>query len=135
MPSSLRWLALLVAASVFAAVAAGGVMYAQARSRTRTMAEQITGGSSKAGRVAIATYGCGSCHVISGVSGALGEVGPPLTGIATRAEIAGHLPNDPAAMVRWLMHPQAIAPGNGMPEQGVSEAEARDMSAYLYTLK
>lgn len=135
MPSSLRWLALLFAASVFTAVAAGGVMYAETRARTRTMAEQITGGSMKAGRTAIAAYGCGSCHVISGISGARGEVGPPLAGIATRAQIAGHLPNDPDSMVRWLMHPQAVAPGNGMPEMGVSQREARDMAAYLYTLK
>jgi cytochrome c2 len=113
----------------------GGVIYAESRTRTRTMAEQITGGDSNVGRHAIAAYGCGSCHVIPGVVGANGAVGPSLAGIATRAEIAGHLPNDPQAMQRWLIHPQRIAAGNGMPEQGITQAEARDMAAYLYTLK
>jgi cytochrome c2 len=135
MPSSLRWLALLFAASVFAAVASGGVMYAETRSRTRTMAEQISGGSVTAGKTAVAAYGCGSCHVIPGISGATGAVGPPLAGVATRAQIAGHLPNDPRSMQRWLMHPQGVAPGNGMPDMGVPATDARDMAAYLYTLK
>ncbi len=135
MSSSLKWLALLVAASVVAAVVAGGAMYVQARTRTRIMAEQATGGSSKAGRVAIERYGCGSCHVIPGVAGATGTVGPDLGGVAMRTTVAGRLPNDPLAMVRWLEHPQAVVPGNGMPEQGVSARDARDMAAYLYTLK
>jgi mono/diheme cytochrome c family protein len=30
------------------------------------------------------------------------------------------------------MHPRAISAGTAMPELGVSEAEARDMAAYLY---
>ncbi|WP_428970428.1 c-type cytochrome [Sphingomonas sp. Xoc002] len=37
-------------------------------------------------------------------------------------------------MTRWLMHPQRMRPGTGMPEQGPSEAEARAIAAYLYTL-
>ncbi|MEH3121359.1 MAG: c-type cytochrome [Sphingomonas phyllosphaerae] len=135
MPASLKWLAGLFAASVVAAIVAGGAMFAQSRTRTRIMAEQVSGGSSAAGRVAIAAYGCGSCHVIPGIAGANGQVGPPLTKIAVRASIAGKLPNDPAAMTRWLEHPQAVVPGNDMPEQGVTRRDARDMTAYLYTLK
>lgn len=135
MPASLRWLALLAAAAVSTAIVSGGMIYAGSRERSRVMAEQIAGGDSKAGRRAIADYGCGGCHVIPGISGANGAVGPALAGIATRAEIAGHLPNDPDAMVRWLMHPQRVAPGNGMPEQGVTDRQARDMAAYLYELR
>lgn len=37
--------------------------------------------------------------------------------------------------MRWLEHPQRVVPGNGMPEQGVSGRDARDMTAYLYTLR
>jgi cytochrome c1 len=69
------------------------------------------------------------------VSGANGKVGPDLTHVGARAEIAGTLANDPELMVRWLMHPQALKPGSGMPEQGVTERDARDMAAYLYTSK
>lgn len=135
MPASLKWLCVLFVGSVLAAVVAGGTMYAQSRARTRIMAEQISGGNSRAGRMAIAAYGCGSCHVIPGIAGARGQTGPALGKIALRATIAGKLANDPAAMARWLEHPQAVIPGNGMPEQGVTRREARDMTAYLYTLK
>ncbi|MBB3693804.1 cytochrome c family protein [Sphingomonas sp. BK580] len=135
MSASLKWLALLVAASVLAAIAAGAGLYAETRARTRVMAEQVSGGSVAAGRAAIQRYGCGSCHVIPGVPGAAGAVGPALGKLAARATVAGRLRNDPAALALWLRHPQAVVPGNGMPEQGVTERDARDMTAYLYTLK
>ncbi|MDR6787146.1 cytochrome c2 [Sphingomonas sp. BE138] len=135
MPASLKWLGALVAASVLAAALAGGAMVAQRRAYTRVMAEQVSGGSSAAGRVAIVGYGCGSCHVIPGIAGASGQVGPALGKVAVRATIAGKLPNTPDAMMRWLEHPQRVVPGNGMPEQGVSGRDARDMTAYLYTLR
>ncbi len=41
----------------------------------------------------------------------------------------------PAADVAWLTAPQSIAPGSAMPNMGVSDGEARDMAAYLYTLR
>lgn len=134
MPASLKWLALLFGATVLAALIAGIAMYAGTRTRSRIMAEQVSGGDSKAGRRAIAAYGCGSCHVIPGVPGAKGVVGPSLDKLAIRATIAGRLPNAPAAMEHWLRHPQTVVPGNGMPEQGVTARDARDMTAYLYTL-
>ncbi|MBB3345675.1 cytochrome c family protein [Sphingomonas sp. BK069] len=135
MPASLKWLALLLAASVLAAMAAGAVMYAETRARTRVMAEQVSGWTVTAGRAAIARYGCGSCHAIPGVAGASGSVGPSLAKVAVRASIAGRLPNDAEAMALWLRHPQAVTPRNGMPEQGVTRSDARDITAYLYTLK
>jgi len=135
MPSSLRWLAALLALSVAAAVAGGAVLYVQARARTQTMAEAISGGHVDAGQAAIARYGCGSCHEIPGIAGATGKAGPALAGMATRTAIAGVLVNDPPHLIAWLRRPQAILPGNGMPDQGVTESDARDMAAYLYTLK
>ncbi|MBI0475761.1 cytochrome C [Sphingomonas sp. MA1305] len=135
MPASLKWLGVLFAAAVLAAMAAGGIMFAQGRTRTRIMADQVSDGSNRAGREAMAAYGCGSCHVIPGIAGATGQVGPDLGKVAVRATIAGKFPNDPATMARWLRHPQAMIPGSAMPEQGVTERDARDMTAYLYTLK
>ena len=132
-PSSLIWLALLFGLSVAVAIVSGAVLYWQTQASARTRAEGITHGSATAGQLAIGRYGCGGCHVIPGVAGAQGAVGPTLAKIATRAEIAGKLPNDPEAMVRWLMHPQHVSPGSGMPEMGVTERDARDMAAYLYT--
>lgn len=35
---------------------------------------------------------------------------------------------------RWLREPQRVNPDSAMPDLGVSERDARDMAAYLYTL-
>jgi cytochrome c2 len=87
------------------------------------------------GRAAITRYGCGSCHLIPGVRGAVGMVGPPLIHWSRRAYIAGALPNTPGDLVRWIVAPQAIQPGTAMPMLGVSPDEARNIAAYLYTLR
>ena len=97
--------------------------------------ETIMTGDVEAGRVALATYGCHSCHTIPGVVGANSLVGPPLNGWAQRAYIAGLLPNEPAHLVAWIRYPQAIEPGTAMPNLDVTEEDAINMSAYLYTLK
>ena len=96
--------------------------------------EHVRGGNVRRGRVAIEHYGCGSCHSIPGIRSAAGVVGPPLSGIADRRMIAGMLPNTPEEMVRWIVMPQSIVPGNAMPNLGVSDGQARDIAAYLYTL-
>jgi cytochrome c1 len=49
--------------------------------------------------------------------------------------IAGRLPNTAANLIRWVQHPQQIAPGALMPEMNVTEQDARDLAAYLYTLR
>ena len=135
MPSSVRLIAVLLAMAVVGAIVAIATISWEDRERTRTTAEQLTGGRVDAGRAAIGRYGCGSCHVIRGIDRANGQVGPSLDGIAVRAEIAGRLANAPDAMIHWLRFPQAVVPGNGMPDQGIGEADARDIAAYLYTLK
>ena len=94
----------------------------------------IPGGDAQRGRQLIPQYGCGACHTIPGIDGAKGQVGPPLNGIADRAYLAGVLSNTPNNMVTWIMHPQQIPPGSAMLELGVSERDARDIAAYLYTL-
>jgi cytochrome c len=38
-------------------------------------------------------------------------------------------------MIRWVQTPQAIDPKGGMPDMGVSDRQARDIAAYLYTLR
>ena len=82
----------------------------------------------------IGKYGCGACHTIPGVNGADGLVGPPLTHWSERGYIAGVLPNDPDNLAMWISHPQQVMPGVDMPEMGVSEQDARYISAYLYTI-
>lgn len=87
------------------------------------------------GKLAIQQYACVSCHVIPGIAGAHATVGPPLTNIAVRGFIAGILPNTADNMVRWLQAPQSVYPEGAMPNLGVTQDDARDMAAYLYTLK
>ena len=78
---------------------------------------------------------CVSCHAIDGTT-AQGNVGPNLTHIGGRAMLAANiLPNTPENMVRWLSNPQAIKPGNRMPNLRLSDADARDLTAYLESLK
>jgi len=87
------------------------------------------------GRTAIGQYACATCHRIPGIVGPNAEVGPPLEGIAGRSMLAGVLPNSPRNMARWIREPQTVNPGNGMPDLGVTERDARDIAAYLATLK
>ena len=97
-------------------------------------AAALTGGNPHAGREKARDYGCGTCHTIPGVPGAAALVGPPLGGIAGRMYIAGVLTNTPDHMVRWIMDPPAVDSATAMPNVGVSERDARDIAAYLYTL-
>lgn len=96
---------------------------------------RMVGGNPSRGPMLIRSYGCSTCHTIAGVAGANGLVGPPLTGIAQRSFIAGVLPNAPENMVRWIEDPKAVDPLTAMPALGVSPADARDIAAYLYTLR
>jgi cytochrome c len=94
----------------------------------------MIGASTERGREAIERHGCVACHVIPGVPGPRSDVGPPLDRMARRAYIAGVVPNLPSEMIRWLVDPPQVAPLTAMPAMGISELEARDIAAFLYTL-
>jgi cytochrome c2 len=95
----------------------------------------VIGGDAPRGAELIHHFGCGGCHVVPGVAGAHGDVGPPLTRFGQRIYIAGMLRNTPSNLTRWLRDPQGVVPGNAMPDMGITEDQARDMAAYLYTLR
>ena len=95
----------------------------------------VAGGDPETGEHLITKFGCGSCHVVPGIKGANGMVGPPLDHFARRAFIAGEVSNETDYLIRWLEVPQAIEPGTAMPNLGVSEGQARSIAAYLYTLR
>ena len=80
-------------------------------------------------------YGCDSCHTIPGIRGANALVGPPLDRIGARMYLAGRLPNTPENMLLWIRTPQQVDPKNAMPDTGVTNEDARDIAAYLYTLR
>jgi cytochrome c len=135
MPASLKFVLGLLGGAVLLAVVCGFVLTRESKSEAKINAEQLTGGDSVAGRREVQAFGCGACHEIGGVSGARGSVGPSLTGVADRAELAGKLANTPANMIRWIQAPQSVQPGSGMPDTGASDKQSRNMAAYLYTLR
>lgn len=96
---------------------------------------QISGAQPARGPALIQHYGCGTCHTVPGVAQASGTVGPPLTQFGQRAYIAGMLHNNPDNLMLWLRDPQRVLPGNAMPDTGMTERDARDIAAYLYTLQ
>jgi cytochrome c len=112
-----------------------GVAGCNARDAIREEAAALTGGDPDIGIVAIGRYGCGSCHDIPGIRSARGTVGPPLGQIAVRTYLAGRLSNTPANMMQWIRHPQHVERGTAMPEMGVTDDDARDITAFLYTLR
>ena len=96
---------------------------------------ELLAGDPERGRLLMRQAGCGACHRIPGVAGANGLVGPSLDGIASRAYIAGVLPNAPDNMLRWISDPKSVDSLTAMPNVGLTRSEARNVAAYLYTLR
>ncbi|HTU51670.1 MAG TPA: c-type cytochrome [Acidobacteriaceae bacterium] len=92
-------------------------------------------GNPQHGKQLLSSYGCVACHTIPGIRTARGLVGPPLYFYGDRTMIAGQLPNTPANLMRWIEHPEDVDPKTAMPDLGVSQQQAGDMAAYLYTLR
>jgi cytochrome c1 len=93
-----------------------------------------TGGNPEHGRQLMQSYGCGACHIVPGIQGARGLVGPPLFYLGQRTMIAGELPNSPRNLVQWIQHPRSVEPKTAMPDLGLTEDQAYDIAAYLYSL-
>jgi len=102
---------------------------------SRASANPVPGGDPARGRTAIEAMGCGACHEVAGVPGARGMVGPPLTTVAQRSMLAGELPNTPENMMRWIEDAPSVEPGTAMPNLHVTPQSARDIVAYLYTIR
>ncbi len=71
-------------------------------------------------------YGCQACH-IADYKNDKGYVGPALAGVGTRLT--------PGWMYQWLKAPNALRPGTLMPNFSLKDDEARDLAAFLTTLK
>lgn len=83
----------------------------------------------------LAQYQCGSCHTIPGVPASRGKVGPSLQSFGHRSYIAGRIANRPDRLAQWIESPQALVPGTAMPDMGASPEDARDMAAYLSSIR
>jgi cytochrome c oxidase subunit 2 len=79
--------------------------------------------------------GCGLCHTIRGTP-AGGKVGPDLTHIGSRLEIAAaELPNNDGNLAGWIADPQHIKPGNLMPQMPLEGPDLIALVRYLGSLK
>jgi len=126
------WVAGIVAVVAIAAAVAYGIT-ARSEQRQVEIAEAVTGGTAARAPEIMRRYGCGSCHTIPGVPGANGKVATSLENLRQRVFIAGVLRNSPDNLVSWIVSPQSFIPNNAMPATGITDAEARDVAAYLYS--
>jgi cytochrome c len=97
--------------------------------------QSATSGDPAKGKQLITQYGCTACHSVPGIDGPRSEVGPSLDHVAVRPVIAGTLPNNPQNLTQYLLNPQMVNTQNIMPNLGIKPDEARDIAAYLSTLK
>lgn len=94
----------------------------------------ITGADADQGLAVMQRVGCAACHVIPGVRWPQGLAGPSLKGFADRSMIGGRFPNRPDILVDWLIDAPSMSAETAMPAMPLTQAEARDVAAYLYTL-
>jgi cytochrome c len=125
-----RWPCLGAMALLVASVAAVGMTW-KAQHQSNSVAMAMTGGDLARAPDIIRRYGCAGCHTIPGIAGGDGQVGGPLSNIKHRVYVGGVLTNSPDNLVRWIVSPQAFSPRSAMPATGISEAEARDVAAFL----
>jgi cytochrome c oxidase subunit II len=87
------------------------------------------------GRDAFFSNGCAACHAIRGTPAA-GVIGPDLTHLGGRLTVAASLPNDAAALVDWIAHPDHAKPGANMPSFAMlPRDEIAAIAAYLSELR
>lgn len=78
---------------------------------------------------------CLNCHTLRGLPGTR-RVGPDLTHVASRQTLgAGVLESTPENLARWLRNPQAVKPGNHMPNLHLTDQQIQQLVAYLENLK
>jgi cytochrome c len=130
--SEYRWPALGAAAFIIASATAIAMMWNSQR-QSETVARAMTGGDLARAPATIRRYGCAGCHTIPGIPGGDGQVGGPLSDIKRHVYVGGVVTNSPDNLVRWIVSPQTFSPRSAMPATGISEAEARDVAAWLYS--
>lgn len=93
-------------------------------------------GDASRGPQLVAQYGCNVCHIVPGVEGPQGSLGPSLQGLASRPAISmGAVQNTPANLVQFIRNPAALNPQSSMPPMALPESDAKDIVAYLMTLR
>jgi mono/diheme cytochrome c family protein len=89
----------------------------------------------------ITKYGCGACHTISSIPGAVGTVGPDLSKEGSETKVprsTGNLDNTPQNLQTWIFNAPAVKPGIAMPNfssLGMTQDEAKAIAEYLESHK
>lgn len=105
------------------------------RQQARAAVPPPPGGDAARGALLFQQQTCASCHAIAG-TGATARVGPDLTHFGSRDTLgAGVLANTPENLAKWLKDPQAVKPGNHMPDLQLTDAQIRELVAYLEAQK
>jgi len=95
---------------------------------------QLAGADPARGLEVVRRTGCAACHKVPGVAWPRGVVGGSLEGLGARPLIAGRFPNQPRVLAQWIRDAPSLSPATAMPAMPVTDAEARDVAAYLYSL-
>lgn len=94
------------------------------------------GGNAQKGLALIGQYGCNVCHIIPGVDGPQGTLGPTLAKIGSQGTIVGgKVTITPEVLAQYIQEPASVYPQSTMPPLGMPDSEAHDIAAYLLTLK
>ena len=101
----------------------------------RTEATFASSPQMESARAAFLSLSCINCHAVSGTT-ATGTFGPDLSHLMSRATLgAGVIPNTPENLRAWVKDPQAIKPGNLMPNMQLNSRELDEVVSYLASLK
>jgi cytochrome c oxidase subunit 2 len=91
--------------------------------------------TNSAGEKTFLSLSCVECHTVRGLP-ASGDQGPDLTHVMARSSIAaGQIPNTKENLRAWLTDPQAIKPGNYMPNLDLTSVQLDQLVDFLQTLK
>jgi len=89
----------------------------------------------EAARATFLSLSCVNCHTVSRTSAA-GTFGPDLSHLMSRDTLgSGVIPNTTENLRAWIKDPQAIKPGNLMPNMQLNAGELDEVVAYLSSLK
>ncbi|HKR62761.1 MAG TPA: cytochrome c [Thermoanaerobaculia bacterium] len=98
--------------------------------------EQPAFGNAERGKQLVSQYGCNVCHVVPGIEGPRGMIGPSLEHVASRPRLSNDtFANTPENVARFVQTPVSLNPASSMPPLNIPPDDARDLTAYLMTLR
>jgi cytochrome c oxidase subunit II len=104
--------------------------------RERASAATPTDDLGRQGERLFLDRGCAFCHTIRGTSAFFGRGGPDLTHLASRRTLAAAtLTNVGGHLAGWIANPQALKPGNRMPQVPLEPPEFHAVLHYLQGLR